>query len=286
MLLRMKRGITFILLFLLPLLATAQNAIYTTNDSTAIESILHKHSSRKYTNTGELALAVAQEFLGSKYIAGTLENGYDEPLYISCTKLDCTTFVELVTAITLSIKEKEASFPTVCRNLEKIRYRGGIRDGYASRLHYTTWWIADNIRKGIIEEVTGCSTHKHQQLQLDFMTTHPESYAMLKNNTAMQARIAEHEIPFRGIDIPYIPKEELNKGKEILHIRNGDIIALVTTIKGLDVTHVGFAFWKKGKLHLLHASSAKGEVIKDSTTLFNYQKNKSKQCGVRVIRIK
>lgn len=282
----MKRGLTFVLLFILPLLTTAQDVIYTTNDSIAVESILHKHSSLKYTNTGELALAVAEEFLGCKYVAGTLENGLNEPLYISCTKLDCTTFVELVTAITLCLREKEASFPAVCRNLEKIRYRGGKRDGYESRLHYTSWWIADNSRKGIIEEVTGCSKHKQQQLHLDFMTTHPSNYAMLKNDTSMQARIAEHEMPFRGIDIPYIPKEELDKGKETLHIKNGDIIALVTAIKGLDVTHVGFAFWEKEKLHLLHASSAKGEVIKDSTTLFNYQKDKSKQCGVRVIRIK
>ena len=101
----------------------------------------------------------------------------------------------------------------------------------------------------------------------------------------MLARIAMLEKPFRGIDVPYIPKDRLNEGKKCINVKDGDIIALVTTIDGLDVSHVGFAFWTDDRLHLLHASSGKGEVIKDPVTLFDYQKNKSKQCGIRVISI-
>lgn len=71
----------------------------------------------------------------------------------------------------------------------------------------------------------------------------------------------------------------------MLKIADGDIIALVTTIDGLDISHVGFAFWKDGKLHLLHASSAEGKVIMDTTTLYDYQKNKRTQIGIRVLRI-
>lgn len=286
MLLRMKRMSTIMLLFILPLLTTAQEIIYTSNDSITIERILQKHSFHEYKSIGELTLAVAREFIGCRYVAGTLENGCNEPLFISCTKLDCTTFVELVTAITLSIKEQEDTFAAVCRNLEKIRYHGGKRTGYASRLHYTSWWIADNEERGNVEEVTTDSRHRHSRLNLDFMSTHPDSYSMLKDNTSMQARIAELEEPFRGIEVPYIPKEQLKGSKEEISIENGDIIALVTTIKGLDVSHVGFAFWKDGKLHLLHASSAKGEVIMDPTTLFDYQKGKSRQSGIRAIRIR
>lgn len=282
----MKRISMIVLLFIMPLLTTAQEIIYSTNDSMAIERILHKHSCNEYKSTGELTLAVAGEFIGCKYVAGTLENGCGEPLFISCTKLDCTTFVELVTAITLSIKEKEASFAAVCRNLERIRYRGGKRAGYDSRLHYTSWWIADNAQRGIVKEVTANSRHREQRLRLDFMSTHPESYAMLRNNTEMRARIASLEEPFHDISVPYIPKGLLGGNRESLRIEDGDIIALVTTIKGLDVSHVGFAFWEEGKLHLMHASSAKGKVIKDRTTLFHYQKDKSKQCGIRAVRIK
>lgn len=281
----MKRGVTIAMLVLVPTLVAAQDIIYDKCDSMAIERILQKHSWNVHKESGKHILAIAEEFIGCKYVPGTLDGYEGEPLYISCSRLDCTTFVELVTAIALSTKEASPSFATVCRNLERIRYRKGKRDGYASRLHYISWWIADNTTLGILEEVTSNTGHKRQELSLDFMSTHPESYTMLRNDTAMQARIAMLEKPFQGIDVPYIPKELLNGGKECMDIKDGDIIALVTTIDGLDVSHLGFASWKDDMLHLLHASSAKGEVIKDSSTLFDYQKSKSKQTGIRVIRI-
>ena len=36
-------------------------------------------------------------------------------------------------------------------------------------------------------------------------------------------------------------------------IRDGDIIAAASTVAGLDVSHTGFAIWKDGELHLMHA---------------------------------
>ena len=282
----MKRGVSIFAFILLPLLTMAQSIVYEKDDSIAIENILHRHSPDKYKECGELAIAIAREFIDSKYVAGTLENGQEEPLYISCSKLDCTTFVELVIALTLSIRQEEPCFATVCSSLEKIRYREGCRKGYESRLHYTSWWTEDNTAKGIIEEVTTDTRNKHRRFDLNFMSTHPDNYAMLKSDTAMQGRIAELERPFCGISVPYIPKELLNEKKSSLKIKDGDIIALVTTIDGLDVSHIGFAFWRNEKLHLLHASSGKGKVIEDHVTLFDYLKNKSKQCGIRVIRIR
>ena len=281
----MMRGITITLLTLFSVLAAAQERIYKKSDSIAIERILEKHSATEYRSTGELALAVAQEFIGKRYVAGTLENSKAEPLYISCDKLDCTTFVELVTAITISIGHNKKRFGDVCMNLERVRYRGGTRNGYASRLHYTSWWIEDNTSKGIIKEITEECNHRSRTLNLCFMSKHPGSYQLLKEDTLMQKRIEELEKPFRGIKSSYIPKEHLNDKEKINHIRNGDIIALVTTIEGLDISHVGFACWKDGTLHLLHASSGKGEVIMDSTPLYEYQRNKSKQIGIKVIRI-
>ena len=274
------------LLALLPMMIAAQDIIYSKSDSIAIEKILSKHQAGEYSNKGELSLAIAHEFIGKKYVANTLENGAEEPLFISCDRLDCSTFVELVTAISLTVIQNKKNFDDVCKNLEMLRYKGGVRNGYPSRLHYTSWWIADNMTKGIIEEVTGHTKHETQILELDFMSTHPDSYPLLKEDYAMRAQIAELEKPFRGIATDYIPKSLLNKDKEVLEIRNGDIIALVTTVKGLDISHVGFAYWNDGTLHLLHASSGKGKVIKDTVALFNYQKNRNKQIGIRVLRLK
>lgn len=271
--------------FLLPYMSHAQEVIYNKSDSIAIERILHEEQADAYNGTGDLALAIADRFIGCKYVAGTLENGNEEPLFVSTEKLDCSTFVELVTAIVITIESGDKDFCSFCRNLEKIRYRDGIRNGYESRLHYTTWWIEDNISKGLITETTEECSHKFRTLNLSFMSKHPDSYPMLKNNIGMQKRIEELEIPFRGISSSYIPKEILNDKENIKHIKNGDIIALVTTVAGLDIAHVGFAYWKEGYLHLLHASSAKSKVIKDPLTLYEYQKNKKKQIGIKVLRI-
>lgn len=263
----------------------AQEVIYNKSDSIAIERILHEEQADAYNGTGDLALAIADRFIGCEYVAGTLENGNEEPLFVSTEKLDCSTFVELVTAIVITIESGDKDFCSFCRNLEKIRYRNGMRNGYESRLHYTTWWIEDNISKGTITEFTENCSHKFRTLNLCFMSKHPDSYPMLKNNIGMQKRIEELEIPFRGISSSYIPKECLNDKENIKHIKNGDIIALVTTVAGLDIAHVGFAYWKEGYLHLLHASSAKSKVIKDPLTLYEYQKNKKKQIGIKVLRI-
>lgn len=282
---RRKTLLAFFLV-LLPLFSGAQEIIYEQQDSIEIEEIIKKHSAIRYDDKGDLIIAVANEFIGRKYVAGTLESSKDEPLYISCNRLDCTTFVELVGAISMSIAKEERSFRSVCGNLERLRYRGGVRNGYASRLHYMSWWIADNTAKGILEEVTANSCHKEYELKLDFMSTHPVNYSILEEDPAMQAQIAGLEKPFHGVTVKYIPKELLDGGEESLDIKNGDIIALVTSIKGLDVSHVGFACWKNGRLHLVHASSSKGKVINDTENLFRYQKGKSRQTGIRVIRFK
>lgn len=281
----MTRLATTIILLMFTIVAKSQDVIYDKSDSMMIEQILHEELAKEHRDTGELILDIAGRFIGCDYVAGTLENGANEPLYVSTTRLDCSTFVELVTAIATSVKNGEESFAAFCRNLEAIRYRGGERNGYDSRLHYTSWWIADNAAKGIISEITEECTHRQRTLELDFMSTHPDSYPMLKGNTAMQRRIEELEKPFRGTASSYIPKQVLGSSKEICSIKDGDIIALVTTVKGLDIAHVGFAYWKDGNLHLLHASSGKGKVIKDSITLYNYQKEKKSQIGIKVMRV-
>lgn len=282
----MRRRVLALLLTMLAFAGRAQEIIYSKSDSIAIENMLKRHAAASYSSKGDLVLAVASGLIGQKYVAGTLENGRHEPLYVSCSSLDCTTFIEIVTAMSMSIAQGDSSFSSVCSNLERVRYRSGLRNGYASRLHYMSWWIADNTAKGIVEEVTASSPHREYMLTLDFMSTHPGSYSMIGEDKEMQAAISGLEEAFRGTATQYIPKEILDRGEEELEIRDGDIIALVTSIKGLDVTHVGFACWKKGRLHLLHASSSSGKVISDPETLFSYQKGKSKQKGIRVIRIK
>ena len=273
----------FTLLFIVASTLQAQEILYTPGDSTFITGLLQKYNAAKMSG-GSLMLAIACEFTGNKYVAGTLEQGSNEPLVINTQELDCTTFVEQVVAIYATVNEGKKGFRDMCTNLQRIRYRGGIRSGYASRLHYISQWIADSAKQHIIHEIDYGPVGRTLPIDLHYMSTHPASYKQLQENSTLVNEIAKWERAMHGIEAAYIPKQELLRTANELPVYDGDIIALTTNIKGLDVTHIGFAFWENGKLHLLHASSAAGKVIKDHKNLYEYQKNKKSQTGIRVFR--
>jgi hypothetical protein len=193
--------------------------------------------------------------------------------------------MELVLAIGITIDKNKYCFKDVCHELERIRYRNGKRSGYTSRLHYISWWITDNAKTGIIEEVTSQISDNRQPLDLNFMSTHPSSYPKLTENPGFVKDIELQEIPYRGIEVNYIPKEDIDcTGHN--NIKSGDIIAITTSIPGLDVAHIGFAHYHNGNLCLLHASSSKGEVVKETTPLHDYLANNRRHTGIRVLRVR
>ena len=258
----------------------AQDIIYESEDSIFIEEAARKHSDKKQIATGERIVAIAKEFIGKNYIAETLDRFENEPLFISCSKLDCTTFVELVLAIATC---KESCFTDICHTLEKIRYRNGIRNGYTSRLHYISWWISDSAKQNVIKEIITQEHTATQRLNLNYMSTHTESYSHLKDNRQRIREISIMEKPFRGVDIRYIPKNKIQYiGKN--DIKDGDVIAIVTATEGLDVSHIGFAYWSNNELHMIHASSSAGKVINDTTGLNEYLAKRKSNSGIRVFR--
>jgi hypothetical protein len=191
--------------------------------------------------------------------------------------------VELVIAIAKTAYDGSTLFSDVCGNLETIRYRNGKNSGYSSRLHYISWWIADSAKTGIIEEITPQISNERLSLNINFMSTHPGSYPLLAESPEMVKEIEQFEIPYRDIEVSYIPKEKI--GPYVCkEIKAGDIIAITTSITGLDVAHIGFAHYNNGTLCLLHASSNKGKVIKDTTPLSDYLANNRRHTGIRVFR--
>ncbi len=231
-------------------------------------------------------LYFAKQMLGVPYVAGTLDGNPSEELVVLTDALDCTTFVETVLALCVAEKRGESDFESFKKALTDVRYRDGILNGYTSRLHYFSDWIRNNEQMGFVRECTSetaCSQQK--ELWLDFMTTHVDSYLPMKKDTFLVKEITLLEKEWQGVSVTYIPKEKLNLPSENLKIKNGDILVITTNLKGLDVVHVGFAFWKSGKLHLLHASSNAKKVVEDPLSLYDYSKNKKTHTGVRVVRV-
>lgn len=230
-------------------------------------------------------LHFAKKMLGVPYVAGTLDGNEEEQLVVLVDSLDCTTFVETVLAFCIADKRGERDFEGFKKALTDIRYRDGILDGYTSRLHYFSDWIRNNEKMGFVKECTSetaCAQPK--ELWLDFITTHVDSYLPMKKNPELVKVMATHEKNWQGTIVSYIPKEKLDLSSDELKIKDGDVLALVTNIKGLDIVHVGFAFWKEGKLHLLHASSSAKKVIEDPKTQYESSKNTKAHIGLRAIR--
>ena len=230
-------------------------------------------------------LHFAKKMLGVPYVAATLDGNEEEQLVVHVDQLDCTTFVETVLALCIADKRGARSFDGFKKALTDVRYRDGVLDGYASRLHYFSDWIRNNEHMGFVRECTSetlCA--QPQELWLNFMTTHVDSYQPMKKDPALVEVMAALEKNWQGTVVSYIPKEKLNLPPEELKIKDGDILAMVTNIKGLDIVHVGFAFWKDNHLHLLHASSVANKVIEDPQTQYESSKKTKAHIGVRAIR--
>ena len=230
-------------------------------------------------------LHFAKNMLGVPYVAGTLDGNEEEQLVVRIDALDCTTFVETVLAFCIADKRGERDFEGFKKALTDVRYRDGILNGYTSRLHYFSDWIRNNEQMGFVKECTSetaCSQPK--ELWLDFMTTHVDSYLPMKKDPELVKEMAAHEKNWQGTVVSYIPKENLNLSSDELKIKDGDVLAMVTNIKGLDIVHVGFAFWKEGKLHLLHASSSAKKVIEDPQTQYESSGKTIAHIGLRAIR--
>ena len=69
-------------------------------------------------------------------------------------------------------------------------------------------------------------------------------------------------------------------------IKDGDIIAIITSKSGLDTSHIGIAVWHSDGLHLLNASQIRKNVVEEPMTLHDYMKKHSAQIGIRVIRVR
>ena len=234
----------------------------------------------------ESILEVARTYLGVPYVAGTLESpDGEERLIINEDSLDCTTFVELSVARWLAQQSDTLPFE---QQVERLRYREGVVDGYLSRLHYFTDWVVTNTHRNIWHELSleeDCPLWTTDTLTLSFMSEHPQSYPYLKDNAWAVDSMRYIEERYAHHPVHYISKKYLHLGPDELPIRDGDIVALVTTIAGLDVTHLGFALWRGQTLHLMHASMRHGKVIIDEQPLYDYLKPRKSCPGVRVVRL-
>lgn len=228
-------------------------------------------------------VAMGKTFLGTTYVAKTLEIGETETLVVNLQGLDCTTFIENVLAFSQLLKANKTSFDDFTKALETIRYKDGKLDGYASRLHYFSEWVADNEAKGLLTNITSEIGGSIVTKKIDFMSTHRELYPFLKDDDENFKKIQASENYLNNQEICILPQDQIEANEHL--IKSGDIIALTTSINGLDVTHTGIATREKdGRIHLLHASTV-GEVVVSKLPLVDYLKKIRSNTGIMVARV-
>ncbi|MBA3342730.1 MAG: DUF1460 domain-containing protein [Gemmatimonadaceae bacterium] len=240
---------------------------------------------------GPRAARVGELAIGTPYQAFTLEEYIREggnptraePLALSLTRFDCVTLVESCIAVARLADDRAApSWKRFGREMEQMRYRGGNRRGYTSRLHYFSEWITDGAKRGLLRDLGAQLGGIPDPRPLRFMTEHRASYPALANDVvfreigAMERRLdsrPRHVIPTARI--PAIASR----------IETGDVLAFATSIPGLDVSHAAFAYRDaSGVLRVLHAPLSGGMVEITRTTLAEYVAAIRRSTGILVAR--
>ena len=240
---------------------------------------------------GRSAVRVGELAAGTPYEPGTLDayvraGGNPmkaEPLTLSLTRFDCVTLVEACLAVSRVAGEAGApSWKRFGREVERMRYRGGERRGYASRLHYFSEWIADGERRRLVRDLGVELGGTEDSRPLRFMTEHRGSYPALASQRILM-EIAQVERRLDGRPRRVVPTARIAEVSD--RIETGDVLAFATEIPGLDVTHAALAYRDPaGVLRVLHAPLSGGVVEVTRTTLPEYVAAIRRATGILVAR--
>lgn len=258
-----------------------KECLFQQEDKQIAEEKLRTFSSEANTPIADLVVKIGMSFLETPYVAATLENGLDEKLVINLRLLDCTTFAENTLALARTVKLKKSDFESFVTELQKIRYRDGIRNQYPSRLHYFSEWIQNNQKRGIVSGLVNKNGVKSDK-SINYMSTHPSDYPVLKEHPELIPSIAQQEMELSKTGFMYFPKT--NIANLYKYLQSGDIIALTSTIEGVDVNHVGIIIKRGNEFQLLHAPLSGKKVLVSDGPITDFLKPQSKNSGIIIAR--
>jgi len=238
---------------------------------------------------GERVATIGQAFVGTPYKNFTLEidNRIEAPS-ANLNAVDCWTFFEISLAFARMIEEPQENWTPqrFLHYIELDRYRGGQCTGeYLSHLHYLEDWLADNDRRGLVDDLTrslGGVSVPHAARE---MTVGWRHYRYLAANPSLRAplRTMEERVSSRPLYQNLKSKVASIEPK----LRSGDIIGIVSHDGRLfGTTHVGLALrGNDGVLHFMHASAPHNynKVVIDSS-LSSYLNRYRSDTGILVAR--
>jgi hypothetical protein len=218
---------------------------------------------------GELALGTPYEAATLEAYLGSGGSPRREPLTASLTRFDCVTLVEASIAVArVATGSGSPDWSDFGGEIERMRYRGGARSGYGSRLHYFSEWVRNGAERGLVTDLSRQLGGIADERPLRFMTEHRDSYPALADDATF-AEIGRMERRLDRTPRYVVPKADIPAVAD--RIGSGDILAFATTISGLDVTHAAFAYRDSGNtLRVLHAPLSGGVVEITRSTVPEY----------------
>ncbi len=196
------------------------------------------------------------------------------------------------TCIALAQAYETSSAPNwrdFAEKFEKTMYKKGEATDFVSRFLYPSDWIADNIFRGNVTDVTmhldGLAPKKKEK-SLDYISHHRDSFKAFADSTNYD-RLKMLEMGFRNHQIPYITNGDLmNSGRFKPQAKDGDIFFLLTPDFNLDSREMGILKRDGDKLVIIQLSPSKENVTREELPFEHYVKRNVKRIqGARIIRI-
>src|ERR1700732_1585260 len=197
---------------------------------------------------------LSRQFLGHPYQPNPLIGSADtvEVFTASFDGFDCVTYIETIVALA-----RASNVDDFTEWLRRIRYERG-RIQWERRNHYMTFWIRNNVRKGIIRPVSMPAVP---------ILSRERVLNVVPGLVAQRTRV-------KCVPKPAVPRLEP-------HLQSGDLIFFASTRKNLDVFHAGIIARNGERVLMRHASRSQGFVVEQE--LGDFLKA-NRMAGVIVVR--
>ncbi len=283
-------SILLVTLFAIPAKAYDSLAFHCDQDTTIINRLLSNPELKDMTPESRVAF-FARNFVGAESALKSQVLEADSMIFT----IDVHSFTPLSlisTCVALAKAYESSSSPNwrdFAEKYENVMFKRGQATDFVSQFLYPSDWIADNIFRGNVTDVTfnleGLAGRKKEK-SLDYISHHKDSFKAFDKPQNLD-RLKMLEMGFRNHQIPYISNGDLmNSNRFKPQAKDGDIFFLLTPDFNLDSREMGILTRDGDKLLIIQLSPSKDKVTLEELPFEHYVKRNVKRIqGARIIRI-
>lgn len=233
------------------------------NSKGSLMEMLSRQEYYSYKSFNEYFL---NRYKGIPYGAMPLENAkeFKEGMtLINFETMDCVTFLENFIAAALTYRQinydyrpytDASKLQLFIKNLDGLRYYEGANCTWNDKIYYFTHALDILRQKKLLHNVANTAGIPFNK-RINYVSTHRDKFKGItdwKRIQLMEKRLSESHVY-------YFPMDQLDNYQKLA--RSGDLIALATDVKGLDVSHCGFIDVIEDELYFSHASSVQKKIV-------------------------